>query len=95
MNLIVRLALVLLLTGFSLASFPVDHKRIPAGEAQSIAEAEVIKRESWRHWTTESAHLDDDGNWQIVIWRLPKVPGGFRVVFVDPSGNVLHYQIGQ
>ena len=38
----------------------------------------------------EAATMDAIGNvCQVVLWRLPKTPGGYRVVTIDARGKVL------
>ena len=32
-----------------------------------------------------------DGSWSVLVWRLPKVPGGHRIVLLDEKGRVTAY----
>ncbi len=35
-----------------------------------------------------------DGSWSVLVWRLPKAPGGHRVVQIDEKGRVTAYSRG-
>jgi hypothetical protein len=32
-----------------------------------------------------------DGTWSVLVWRLPKVPGGHRFILIDATGRVTAY----
>lgn len=32
-----------------------------------------------------------DGSWRVRVWRLPKVPGGHRLILIDTKGRVTAY----
>ena len=52
----------------------------------------VAKREATRLGWIEIEAKDAalvDGHWQVTVWRLPKVPGGFAVVEISSGGEVI------
>ena len=38
---------------------------------------------------------ETDGSWSVLVWRLPKAPGGHRVVLIDEEGKVTEYVRGR
>jgi hypothetical protein len=32
-----------------------------------------------------------DGSWSVLVWRLPKTPGGYRVISISEQGQVTGY----
>ena len=32
-----------------------------------------------------------DGSWRVLVWRLPKAPGGHRTVLIDEQGRITAY----
>jgi hypothetical protein len=32
-----------------------------------------------------------DGTWSVLVWRLPKVPGGHRLILINAKGRVTAY----
>lgn len=61
--------------------------------AVGIAQREASRR-GWAETEIESAVLSGD-HWHIVLWRLPKTPGGFAAVNVSSSGVVLSFEPGE
>jgi hypothetical protein len=44
---------------------------------------------------TKVMGLGEDGNWEVIIWRLPKTFGGHRYIVVDQKGKVIQYELGE
>jgi hypothetical protein len=62
----------------------------------TIARRAVSERDSWiERAEFQTPRRREDGlGWSVVVWRVPKQPGGFRIVFVDPMGQVTNYVRG-
>jgi hypothetical protein len=69
------------------------NSQISAEQASMIAVAEVKNREDW----SGEANLpfrDTDG-WHVMVWAIPKKPGGFVEVTIGEDGKILSYEAGQ
>ena len=66
------------------------------GEAQALAIARqaVTTNDTWVDRATFEAQRDGRG-WSVHVWRLPKTPGGDRIVLIDETGRVTAYYRGQ
>lgn len=74
------LALALLMCGCH--SIPEKDK------AQAVAAAkEEMRQRGWTELELQDARFDN-GCWRILLWRLPKVPGGHATVEVSRDGKV-------
>jgi hypothetical protein len=58
-----------------------------------IAEQAVRENDTWADRAEYSAERDENG-WQVLVSRLPKVPGGQRYIRIDDSGMVTNYGRG-
>ena len=67
---------------------------ISEDEAIEIAKQEIRKRETWNSETECSVSRTKDGC-NVMVWRLPKVPGGHRLIEISNKGEVLDYIIGK
>ncbi len=61
-----------------------------------IARDAVAANDTW----VENAELETpermaDGSWSVLVWRLPKTPGGHRLILIDEKGNVTAYLRGR
>lgn len=57
-----------------------------------IAREAVAKNDSWvERAEFERPQRQADGKWSVMVWRLPKVPGGYRTIIIDGKGNVTEY----
>jgi hypothetical protein len=43
----------------------------------------------------ETPKRELDGSWSVLVWRLPKTPGGHRIILIDDQGNVTAYHRGR
>ena len=55
-----------------------------------------MRREGVEERTLEVQSVNHtNSQWEILIWRLPKTPGGPRLVILSPEGQVLEYHRGK
>ena len=68
---------------------------ISESKVLAIAKAEIANRESWdKNAEYEIKQINDQ--WHLVVWRLPKTPGGSRYITIDGiDGNVVKYSKGK
>lgn len=70
----------------------------PAGRSAEMGPVRVAKdwareRLGWKR--TEVGYVEREGNlWRIMLWRLPKMPGGFGVFWVSDDGRVVTWRPG-
>ena len=65
------------------------------GKEQAIAIAKrVVIQLGWKEVEVVSASLDS-GHWQVVLWCLPKTPGGFGTVEISTEGRVIRFIPGK
>jgi hypothetical protein len=80
---------------FSLPKAHPIHK-LTEEDILAIARRAVAERETWidqAHFERPQRELDDSG-WYVIVWRLPKTPGGLRRICIDDRGNVTCYRHG-
>lgn len=58
-----------------------------------IAEQAVRENDTWADRAEYSVEREENG-WQVLVSRLPKVPGGQRYIRIDDSGMVINYERG-
>ena len=68
----------------------------PAGLAEAqvlaIARQAVSTNDTWLDRAEfEAPRQRPDGTWSVMVWRLPKTPGGHRVILIDEKGQVKRY----
>ena len=57
-----------------------------------IARQAVGKNDTWvERAEFERPKHHANGSWSVLVWRLPKVPGGHRLVVIDENGRVTAY----
>ena len=61
-----------------------------------IARQAVIANDTWAaNAEFESPKRQANGSWQVMVWRLPKVPSGHRIISIDAKGKVTAYFRGR
>ena len=63
-------------------------------EAIAIARTALEQHDIWADRAEFEARRTEDG-WAVTIWRLPKTPGGHRLVEIDNQGRVVAYVSGE
>ena len=73
---------------------PIADRAVILDEAKviEIARQAVAANDAW----VEKAEFErprrrSDGSWSVFVWRLPKVPGGHRLIVIDQNGRVTDY----
>ena len=62
----------------------------------AIARQAVATNDTWVDQAEfETPRRQGDGTWSVVVWRLPKVPGGHRLVIIDDTGKIRNYIRGR
>jgi hypothetical protein len=64
-------------------------------EIRALAIAEVAKRTSYPQDQLEETAQLLGGQWRVVVWRLPKTPGGFYVVSLSKAGKINEFTPGE
>jgi hypothetical protein len=62
-------------------------------QAIALARQEVARR-GWKEIETGRVHFEN-GVWEVMLWELPKVPGGHAVVKVATNGAVVEFRPGR
>ena len=62
-------------------------------QATDIAKNESIKR-GWSEVEVGDARLTD-GQWRILVWRLPKAPGGWALIVISLDGKSIRFVPGK
>jgi hypothetical protein len=65
-------------------------------EAQvlEIARQAVAANDTWIDRAEFETPRRTDSGWTVLVWRLPKMPGGHRLVLIDATGQVTGYLRG-
>lgn len=58
-----------------------------------IAKQAVEENDTWAE-SAEYTVAKDGSEWNVIVWRLPKVPGGHRNITINSSGVVVEYGRG-
>ncbi len=61
-----------------------------------IARQAVATNDTW--WDRaefERPKRSSDGSWSVLVWRLPKTPGGHRLILIDERGTIAAYIRGR
>jgi len=57
-----------------------------------VARQAVATNDTWVDRAEfERPQRQADGSWSVLVWRLPKVPGGHRLILIDEKGRVTAY----
>ena len=68
---------------------------LDATKVLAIARQAVAANDNWVDRAQfETPERQPDGSWQVMVWRLPKVPGGHRLITIDANGKVAAYRRG-
>ena len=68
---------------------------LSGAEVLAIAQQAVATNDNWLgHAEFESPRRQADGSWSVLVWRLPKTPGGHRVIQINDKGQVTSYHRG-
>jgi len=69
---------------------------LDADKVLAIARAAVTTNDTWVDKAEfETPKRKPDGSWTVMVWRLPKTPGGHRFITVDANGKVTDYMRGR
>ena len=61
-------------------------------EVVAIARQAVATNDTWLDRAEfETPRRRPDGSWSLLVWRLPKTPGGHRVIHINDQGQVTRY----
>ncbi len=62
----------------------------------AIARQVVATNDTWLDRAEfETPRRQPDGSWSVLVWRLPKTPGGHRVIRISEQGQVTGYFRGR
>jgi len=62
----------------------------------AIARQAVATNDKWADRAEfQTPERQPDGSWSVLVWRLPNVPGGHRLIRIDEKGRVKDYVRGQ
>jgi len=65
-------------------------------EVVAIARQAVATNDTWLGRAEfETPRRRPDGSWSVLVWRLPKTPGGHRVIHINDQGLVTGYLRGR
>ena len=65
-------------------------------EVLAIARQAVTTNDTWLDRAEfEPPKRRPDGSWSVLVWRLPKTPGGHRVISISEQGQVTGYFRGR
>jgi hypothetical protein len=79
------------------AGRPATDQKAIVDEARvlHIARQAVATNDTWVDQAEfEGPQRKADGSWSVLVWRLPKVPGGHRVILINEEGRVTAYLRG-
>jgi hypothetical protein len=74
------------------AALPLDATKVVA-----IARQAVATNDTWlaqAEFETPQ-HETNGSGWSVLVWRLPKTPGGHRLILIDETGKVTDYIRGR
>jgi len=61
----------------------------------AIARQAIAAKEDWVNRAEfENPNHHADGSWGVIVWRLPKTPGGSRAILINEKGEVTDYLYG-
>jgi len=75
-----------------------------AGQATTLSETQLLAiarqavatNDTWLDRAEfETPRRQADGSWSVLVWRLPKTPGGHRVIHINDQGQVTSYFRGR
>jgi hypothetical protein len=73
------------------ALLPLDAAKVTAIARQAIA-----TNDTWIARSEFNIHRHEtNGSWSVLVWRLPRTPGGHRLVLIDETGRIIQYVRGR
>lgn len=69
-------------------------KAIDEARATEIAKILIANKETWADRAEYAAKRTGEG-WSIMVWRLPKTPGGHRMITLTREGKLAKYMRGR
>ena len=63
--------------------------KLTKDEVLAIARKEVERR-GWQNFEADKASFES-GRWTVLVWRIPKVPGGHALIYISDDGKVLEF----
>ena len=61
-------------------------------EVVAIARQAVATNDTWLDRAEfETPRRQPGGSWSVLVWRLPKTPGGHRIIHINDQGQVTAY----
>jgi hypothetical protein len=68
---------------------------LTGAEVLAVARQAVATNDTWLDRAEfEGPRPQADGSWSVLVWRLPKTPGGHRVIRINEQGQVTRYVRG-
>jgi hypothetical protein len=61
----------------------------------AIARAAVATNDTWLDRAKFETPDHETNGWSVLVWRLPKMPGGHRLILIDETGRVTDYIRGK
>ncbi len=75
---------------------PAQNAALDRAVVLAIARDAVRTNDTWFDRAEfEAPARQADGSWSVLVWRLPKVPGGQRLISIDEQGRVTAYYRGR
>ena len=72
------------------------HGALDNARIMAIARQAVEANDTWADRADfEAPERNADGSWSVLVWRLPKTPGGHRLITIDQEGKVTSYTRGR
>ena len=73
-----------------------SNSALNADKVLEIARDAVAANDTWVNQAEfETPSRQPDGSWSVMVWRLPKTPGGHRAIIIDGKGKVTDYMRGR
>ena len=75
----------------------VDNGVVDEAGVLALARAAVATNDTWIDRAEfQTPHHETNGTgWSVLVWRLPKVPGGHRLILINETGRVTDYIRGK
>jgi PBP1b-binding outer membrane lipoprotein LpoB len=78
------------------AAATVQTTSLTAAQVLAIARQAVATNDTWLDRAEfETPRRQPDGSWSVLVWRLPKSPGGHRFININDKGQVTSYFRGR
>ena len=70
---------------------PKYNRPVSRNEVLAISKWQIHCNEPWSAHNAEYEIQTADNGWFIIVWRLPKVPGGSRYIELNINGDLTSY----